>query len=145
MEGVTGGGPMQGGVTQGFVTKLEDGTYRFVPFDFSRNGNTWFCNTIGRGNRGWVPITRDLSIAECVDWPPVRVLGDEARFSNCTSCHGSQIVVALDSASQAYQTRFPSLGIHCESCHGPGRRPIALTQDPPAVAAGSHGMAALPP
>ncbi|MEP7347869.1 MAG: tetratricopeptide repeat protein, partial [Gemmatimonadaceae bacterium] len=143
VDGVIGGGHMQGGGTQGFVTKMEDGTFRFVPFDFSRQGNTWFCNTIGRANRGWVPITRELAIAECVDWPPVRVLGDEARFSNCMSCHGSQIVVALDSASQGYRTRFTSLGINCESCHGPGKRHIALVRDPAAVASGAIGMTSL--
>ena len=142
VDGVIGGGHMQGGGTQGFVAKMEDGTYRFVPFDFSRHGNTWFCNTIGRGNHGWVPITPALSIAECVDWPPVRILGDDARFSNCMSCHGSQIVVATDSAA-GYRTRFTSLGINCESCHGPGKQHIALAQNPSAVASGLIGMAAL--
>jgi Flp pilus assembly protein TadD len=143
VDGVIGGGHMQGGGTQGFVTKMEDGTYRFVPFDFSRHGDAWFCNTIGRGNHGWVPITEALSIAECVDWPPVRVLGDEARFSNCMSCHGSQIVVASDSAARGYRTRFTSLGINCESCHGPGKRHVALARDPSAVSAGLIGMTAL--
>lgn len=141
VDGVIGGGHMQGGGTQGFVTRADDGTYRFVPFDFSRHGDTWFCNTLGRANRGWVPVTTDLAIAECVDWPPVRVLGDDARFSNCASCHGSQIEVALDSVTQSYQTRFTSLGINCESCHGPGRRHIALAQDTTAVATGALGIA----
>ncbi|MBV6522326.1 MAG: Photosystem I assembly protein Ycf3 [Gemmatimonadaceae bacterium] len=143
VDGVIGGGHMEGGGTQGFVTALDDGTYRFVPFDFSRHDGKWFCNTLGRTNRGWVPISDSLPIAACVDWPPVRVLGDESRFSNCMSCHGSQIQVALDTTAARYRTSFTSLGINCESCHGPGKRHIALVQDPAAVASGNIGMTAL--
>lgn len=143
VDGIIGGGHMEGGGTQGFVTRVDDGTYRFVPFDFSRHSNTWFCNTIGRGNRGWVPITPDLSITACVDWPPSRALGDETRFSNCASCHGSQIVTRPDSGAQGYRTRFTALNINCESCHGPGRQHIALAGDPTAVASGNLAVAAL--
>lgn len=143
VDGVIGGGHMQGGGTQGFVTRVVDGTYRFLPFDFSRHSNRWFCNTIGRADHGWQPITPDLSLDECVDFPPVRALGDDARFSNCASCHGSQITMALDTVARRYRTEFTSLGINCESCHGPGRRHLALVADTGAVARGDVGMAAL--
>ncbi|MFN8582593.1 MAG: ammonia-forming cytochrome c nitrite reductase subunit c552, partial [Gemmatimonadaceae bacterium] len=143
VDGVIGGGHMEGGGTQGFVTRIDDGTYRFVPFDYSRHSNTWFCNTIGRANRGWVPITSELSITACVDWPPSRALGDETRFSNCASCHGSQITTRPDSALQGYRTHFTALNINCESCHGPGRAHIALSKNPQSVAEGRLGMAAL--
>ncbi|MFN8573468.1 MAG: tetratricopeptide repeat protein [Gemmatimonadaceae bacterium] len=143
VDGVIGGGHMAGGGTQGFVTRIDDGTYRFVPFDFSRHSNTWFCNTIGRGNHGWVPVTPDLSIAACIDWPPSRALGDDTRFSNCASCHGSQITTQADSAAQGYRTHFTALNINCESCHGPGRHHIALARDSAAIASGKLGMAAL--
>ena len=36
VDGVVGGGHMQGGGTQGFVSRFADGTWRFLPFDFSR-------------------------------------------------------------------------------------------------------------
>lgn len=143
VDGVVGGGHMEGGGTQGFVTRNADGTLRFLPFDFSRHTGIWFCNTIGRGNNGWVPISPALPISACVDWPPVRVLGDEPRFSNCQSCHGSQIVVALDTARGGYRTRYASLGINCESCHGPARRHLALVRDTAAVRRGDVGLAPL--
>lgn len=143
VDAVVGGGHLQGGGTQGFLTRAADGTYRFLPFDWSRHTATWFCNTIGRGNRGWVPITADLSITDCVDWPPTRILGEEPRFSNCQSCHGSQIEVRLDTTAQTYRTRFTSLRIECESCHGPGRRHVSLVRDSAARASGDIGMAAL--
>jgi tetratricopeptide (TPR) repeat protein len=143
VDAVVGGGHMEGGGTQGFVTRWADGTYRFLPFDYSRHGGFWFCNTTGRAGRAWVPITADISIAACADWPPARVLGDEPRFNNCQSCHGSQIDVALDTTAREYRTRFSSLAIGCESCHGPGRRHIALVADPAAVASGDIGMAPL--
>jgi hypothetical protein len=140
VDGVIGGGHMQGGGTQGFVTRLPDGTVRFLPFDFIRQEGTWFCNTASRANRGWVPITTDLRLADCGDWPPNRVLGDEPRFTNCQSCHGSQIEVVADTAARAYRTRYTSLGITCESCHGPGGRHVERVRDPQAVASGDVGM-----
>jgi len=143
VDGVVGGGHMEGGGTQGFLSRYPDGTLRFLPFDFSRHGTTWFCNTIARGNRGWVPVTTGLSITECVDWPPTRAMGDEPRFSNCQSCHGSQVRVALDTMARAYRTDIRSLSINCEACHGPGAPHLAKLRDPAAVAAGDVGMAAL--
>ncbi len=68
------------------------------------------------------------------------MLGDEVRFTNCQSCHGSQIDVIADTAAHRYRTTYTSLGINCESCHGPGRRHIALVGDPAAVARGEIGM-----
>ena len=143
VDGVVGGGHMAGGGTQGFVSRQDDGTVRFLPFDFIRVEGRWFCNTGTRANRGWTPITPELRLADCGDWPPQRVLGDEVRFTNCQSCHGSQIDVAPDTTAHAYRTRWTSLGINCESCHGPGRAHLAKVQDPAAVAAGDLGMAPL--
>ena len=147
VDAVVGGGHMQGGGTQGFLSRYADGTLRFLPFDFSRQKATWFCNTIARGNRGWVPVTPALALTSCVDWPPTRVMGDEPRFSNCQSCHGSQITVSLDTLARAYRTGFQSLGINCESCHGPGAVHVARARDPEAMSSGDLGMrplAALP-
>jgi tetratricopeptide (TPR) repeat protein len=141
VDGVVGGGHMAGGGTQGFVTRLSDGTVRFLPWELHRQqGGGWFCNTGTRANRGWVPITPDMQLADCGDWPPTRILGDEVRFTNCQSCHGSQITVAQDTVAHQYRTTYTSLGINCESCHGPGRPHIALVADPGAVARGELGM-----
>jgi tetratricopeptide (TPR) repeat protein len=71
------------------------------------------------------------------------VLGEVPRFSNCQSCHGSQIQVALDTAAAGYRTRFHSLAIGCESCHGAARRHLSLVRDPAAVARGEIGLVAL--
>ena len=143
VDGVIGGGHMAGGGTQGFITRVPDGTWRFLPFDFARREGAWFCNTASRADKGWVPITPDLRLADCGDWPPNRVLGDEPRFTNCQSCHGSQITVSLDSARRQYRTSFTSLDINCESCHGPGREHVARARDPGSLAAGELAMASL--
>jgi tetratricopeptide (TPR) repeat protein len=121
VDGVIGGGHMVGGGTQGFVTRFADGTWRFLPFDWSRDGGVWFCNTGTRAERGWLPITPDLRLADCGDWPPVRVLGTEPRLQTCQQCHGSRIDIALDEDGSGYRTSIGSLAIDCESCHGPGR------------------------
>jgi tetratricopeptide (TPR) repeat protein len=143
VDGVIGRGHMVGGGTQGFVSRMPDGTVRFLPFDYSRHGETWFCNT-GRAagwwtsgderarprtDEGWIPVTPDLRLAECGDWPPVRVLGTDFRFGNCQGCHGSQITVALNPVAGRYETQVGSLAINCESCHGPGRRHVDLARN----------------
>jgi tetratricopeptide (TPR) repeat protein len=128
IDGVIGGGHMLGGGTQGFVSRFPDGTMRFLPFEFVRREGVWFCNTNSRSRRGWIPITRDVRLAECGDWPPVRVLGDVTRYANCQSCHGSQIVAHFDTAQRRYDTRLTALTINCESCHGPGRRHVELAR-----------------
>jgi tetratricopeptide (TPR) repeat protein len=143
VAGVIGRGHMMGGGTQGFVTRWVDGTHRFLPFGFSRHQGVWFCNTVGRKDTGWVPITSELSIVACSDWPPRRVLGTEARFSNCQECHGSGIELELDPGSRRYSTEIRSFAIDCESCHGPGRRHVELARDGRAGASSGLGMGSL--
>lgn len=128
VTGVIGGGHMEGGGTQGFVTDMPDGTVRFLPFDWSRHSRAWFCNTGTRTNKGWQPVTRTMRLADCGDWPPSRILGDTPRFSNCQSCHGSGIDVSFDSTRQQWQTRVATYAIDCESCHGPAARHVSLMQ-----------------
>jgi len=122
VAGVIGGGHMVGGGTQGFVAEFPDGTLRFLPFDFARREGAWFCNTVGRTDTGWVPITPNLPIGSCSDWAPTRVLGTDTRFSNCQECHGSQVRLRFDPAARRYQTAYTTLQINCESCHGPAKR-----------------------
>ena len=54
VDGVVGGGHMVGGGTQAFVSRFTDGTWRLLPFDWSRQNATWFCNTASRADKGWV-------------------------------------------------------------------------------------------
>ena len=142
VDAVIGGGHMAGGGTQGYVTAFSDGTLRFLPFDWSRQSATWFCNTATRLNSGWQPITRALRLADCGDWPPQRVLGDVPRFSNCQSCHGSQIDLSYDTVANRWQTAHNGFAINCESCHGPGAKHVELMKRGPAPTA-DIGMTAL--
>jgi tetratricopeptide (TPR) repeat protein len=128
VDGVVGGGHIYGGGTQAFFTKRPDGTWRMIPFEWSRQDRVWFCNTNSRSGRGWTPITPSLRLEECGDWPPTRVLGDVPRFGNCQSCHASQATTTVDTAAGGYATHFTSLAINCESCHGPARRHVELAR-----------------
>ncbi len=142
VDGVIGGGHMLGGGTQGFVTRLADGTARFLPFDYSRQLDAWFCNTATRADRGWQPVTPDMALGDCGDWPPVRILGTMSRFANCQSCHGSQITATFEPGA-GVETRWTSLDINCESCHGPARRHVELMASAASVAAGLADPAGL--
>ena len=143
VDGVIGGGHMVGGGTQGFVSRFPDGTVRFLPFDFIRKEGVWFCNTGTRGLTGYHRITPSMHLAECGDWPPVRILGDEPRFASCQQCHGSQIITTIDTSSHGYQTRYTTLAINCESCHGPGRRHIAIASSGAIATSAEIGMRSL--
>ena len=145
VDAVIGGGHMAGGGTQGFVTAHRDGTLRFLPFDWSRQNRTWFCNTGTRTEKGWLPITASMRLADCGDWPPTRVLGDEPRFSNCQSCHGSQVDVAFDSTAKHWVTNSNGFAINCESCHGPAARHVQLMRagGPPSTDIGLVALATL--
>ena len=133
VSGVIGRGHMVGGGTQGFASRFPDGTERFLPFDYSEDADTWFCNTafVGgfwvpgadraglRADAGWLPVTEDMRLTDCGDWPPVRILGTSSRFANCQNCHGSQVEVGYSPELGRYETRVATLQINCESCHGP--------------------------
>ncbi|MEJ2203163.1 MAG: tetratricopeptide repeat protein [Gemmatimonadota bacterium] len=125
VDGVIGGGHMLGGGTQGFLTRLSDGTERFLPWDWSRQAQVWFCNTGSRLEQGWVPIDDGMRLADCGDWPPIRPIGTVSRFANCQECHGSQIRTALDPEVRRFHTEYTTLRVNCESCHGPGRQHVA--------------------
>ena len=137
VSGVIGGGHMFGGGTQGFVSEFPDGTVRFLPFDFIKREDLWFCNTNTRSDRGWIPITMDVSLTECADWPPVRVLGTDDTYANCQECHAALVDLAFDSTANRYSTRITTLAIDCESCHGPMLEHVERSQ-PEILVAGSE-------
>lgn len=138
---IVGAGRMHGGGTQSFFMKADDGTLKFLPFDFIREENTWFVQL--RANNEWTPASREISLAELANWPPHRILGAEQQHSNCQNCHGSQILVEQDAATRRYLTRYQTLKINCESCHGPGRKHIALMQTENAAQLEEVGMRSL--
>lgn len=142
IDGVIGGAHMVGGGTQGFVTRWPDGSLRFLPFEWIRDEAVWFCNTDSRLDRGWLPITPDMALADCGDWTPVRALANLPRFANCQECHGSQFDVPA-TRGRPNETRYASLSIDCESCHGPAQRHVDAMAGSEA-AAGDLDVAAMP-
>jgi Flp pilus assembly protein TadD len=142
VDAVVGGGYMAGGGTQAAFSRFPDGTLRFLPFDYSQAEHVWFCQA-RPGNRGWVPITPAIALADCDAWPPTRILGSSERFQTCQQCHGSQIDVTFDSTAKLYDTRFTTLAINCESCHGPGRRHVEIARSGTMAGATDIGMQAL--
>ncbi len=125
VDGVVGGGHMEGGGTQSFFTRLPNGSMCLVPWDFNRTDDVWF---VQLKDLRWVRTNETISLDNLANWPPNRVLGTENSVSNCQNCHGSQILVEHESEAGKYSTRYTTLQINCESCHGPGRRHIDLME-----------------
>jgi hypothetical protein len=125
---VVGGGFMRGGGTQSFFANFPDGTIRFLPFDFVRDEHVWFAQ-MKQG--GLVPLDPTVSLADVVNWPPIRTLGFAEGFPyGCENCHGSQIATRRDPATGRFETHVTSFAINCESCHGPGRRHVEWARSP---------------
>ena len=120
VEAVVGGGFMYGGGTQTYFGEFEDGTYRFLPFDFSRDENAWFVQV--KNSEEWKKADKRISMSQLYNWPPHRVLGEIEDISNCQNCHGSQIVG--EKVGETYNTQFTTLAINCESCHGPAKKHV---------------------
>ena len=138
---VVGGGHMMGGGTQSFFTRLPDGTLRFLPFDFIREEGVWFAQLAKDGT--WAPIDGSFGLADLANWPPKRILGNAPMFSNCDVCHGSQIQVLPGVNGAPMTTRFQSLAINCESCHGPGRRHVEWANAPDRASRADDGLPSL--
>ncbi|MFC1744649.1 tetratricopeptide repeat protein [Candidatus Riflebacteria bacterium] len=128
VDAIIGGGYMVGGGGQCYFTKYPDGTLRLLPFEYARIEKLWYAQQ--KNSEQWVPITPEMSIYECTNWPPFKILGEHYNFDpgSCGSCHGSQIQVKFLPEKEKYSTRFVSLGINCESCHGPGKKHIELAK-----------------
>jgi len=141
---VVGGGHMVGGGTQSFFSEFPDGTLRFLPFDFIRGENIWFVQI--RDGNIWVPVSRDLALDDLTNWPPSRVLGTLDSFAsstNCQNCHGSQILVDYNLQTKRYFTKYKSLDINCESCHGPGKTHVERMRSEESVDLENIGMKSL--
>ena len=131
---------MMGGGTQSFFARLPDGTLRFLPFDFIRAEGVWFAQLAK--DASWAPIDGSFALTDLANWPPQRILGNAPHFSNCDVCHGSQIQV-LPQPDGKLLTRFVSLAINCESCHGPGRKHLEWAAAPDRAARADIGLPAL--
>jgi tetratricopeptide (TPR) repeat protein len=123
VDAVVGGGLMVGGGTQASFAEFPDGSWRFIPFDYSKHKDLWFCSTHGRG---WLPIDESLSLQECQDWPLVWTKG--FLGIGCQNCHGSQISLKYLPGERRYRTTVKSFSVNCESCHGPGRRHVEIAR-----------------
>ena len=103
VESVVGGGFMYGGGTQTFFAQYPDGSYRFLPFDYSISNKTWFVQLAS--NAKWVTVNKNITLDELYNWPPHRMLGDvenvkhiEMKWLNDGSMIPKDVTIVTDLA-----------------------------------------------
>ena len=130
VDGVVGRNALMGGGAQAYFHRTSEGLVVHLPFEYAPTIEKWLCqkriskdSSYGkRATHSWVVIDGTFKLSEC-GWPPKRTLGFTNQY-NCGNCHGSQIDVRFSPEHRRFETKYTSLGINCESCHGAGQRHV---------------------
>ena len=82
-----------------------------------------------------LPVFWHVAHKRWVDWKEITPVPDgdhdlrQIWNVTCFNCHATNLDANFDVASKSYDTSWTEMGLGCETCHGPGRRHIALMQE----------------
>jgi tetratricopeptide (TPR) repeat protein len=83
----------------------------------------WDSRPRGEGGQRWFHIYDGERIAP---GDPLHWTGRAERWNSmCADCHSTDVRKGWDAASGGYDTRYASISVGCEACHGPGARHVA--------------------
>lgn len=97
----------------------------------------WDSRSADQGGQRWFHLHPD----ENIDYrDPLHWTGAYLRWNTmCAGCHSTDVIKNYDSADDSFDTRWASIDVGCEACHGPGSAHVSDPAVPlPALPARPH-------
>ena len=101
---------------QQYLIGFPDGRYQML-------GLAWDTRPKDKGGQRWFHLYPDekLKPGSLLHWT-----GRDQNWNyQCADCHTTDLKKNFDLSANTYATTWASLGVTCESCHGPGSRHVA--------------------
>lgn len=104
---------------QQYLIAFPDGRYQML-------GLAWDTRPKNKGGQRWFHLYPDekLQPGSLLHWTG----RDQTWNYMCADCHTTDLKKHYDLSANTYATTWASLGVTCESCHGPGSRHVALAK-----------------
>lgn len=116
---------------QQYLLELDDGRIQALSI-------AWDSRPEADGGQRWFHLYPDENIDHL---DPLHWTGVFQRWNTmCADCHSTDLEKQFDFAADRFATRWSSIDVDCEACHGPGSVHVANpVSSPPALAARDHG------
>jgi predicted CXXCH cytochrome family protein len=110
---------------QQYLIGFPDGRYQML-------GLAWDTHPKDKGGQRWFHLYPDekLEPGSLLHWTG----RDQTWNYQCADCHTTDLKKNFDLSANTYATTWASLGVTCESCHGPGSRHVAWAKTNPGPA-----------
>ena len=110
---------------QQYLIAFPDGRYQML-------GLAWDTRPKDKGGQRWFHLYPDekLEPGSLLHWTG----RDQTWNYQCADCHTTDLKKNFDLSANTYATTWASLGVTCESCHGPGSRHVAWAKTKPSPA-----------
>jgi len=106
---------------QQYLVEHPDGRVQVLPF-------CWDTRPAARGGQRWFHIYGDDPVPP---GDPLHWTGASQSWNHmCADCHSTHLRKRYDAASDTFRTRWSSIDVSCEACHGPGGAHVAWAGGP---------------
>ena len=104
---------------QQYLIAFPDGRYQML-------GIAWDTRPKEKGGQRWFHLypNEKLQPGSLLHWTG----RDQTWNYMCADCHTTDLKKNYDLSANTYATTWASLGVTCESCHGPGSRHVAMAK-----------------
>jgi len=115
---------------QQYLIEFDDGRVQVLSV-------AWDSRPADQGGQRWFHLYPD----ESIDYRnPLHWTGVYQRWNSmCADCHSTNLIKGYDPETDRFDTRYASIDVGCEACHGPGSVHAADPAiPPPALPGGTH-------
>lgn len=102
---------------QQYLVTRPDGRLQALPV-------AWDARLVENGGQKWIDLQADewISRGDPLHWERLAYNWN----SQCASCHSTNLVKGYDEEANRFETRWSSIDVGCEACHGPGSRHVSI-------------------